>query len=283
LPDTPFLLHVCYPSRILLVSIVLGNIQHREVKHGQLTVRKESRQGIDGYWYAYHRTGPKLTKKYLGRTARLTLACLEETAALLTGAEVSPPYEAATPGPSDERRKSIQHSMGDVNGDALAVGSRDTTTVPSARSGVPHDPLLSTKLHWPRPRSRLVSRSSLVERLQQGMEYVLTLVSAPAGFGKTTLLAQWLAESDTPVAWLPLESEDNDPVRFLTYLIAALQTVDAHVGITILDLVRSPQSPSPETVVTLLTNELLRSTVKDFALVHSMTTMSSPLSRFIAL
>jgi LuxR family maltose regulon positive regulatory protein len=156
--------------------------------------------------------------------------------------------------------------MGEVNGDALAVGT-DTTTVPSARSGVPHDPLLSTKLHWPRPRSRLVSRSSLVERLQQGMECALTLVSAPAGFGKTTLLAQWLAESDTPVAWLSLESEDNDPVRFLTYLIAALQTVDARVGITILDLVRSPQSPSPEIVVTLLTNELLRSTVKDFALV----------------
>src|SRR5439155_17764775 len=104
-------------------------------------------------------------------------------------------------------------------------------------------------------------------RLQHGMECALPLVSAPAGFGKTTLLAQWLAESDTPVAWLSLESEDNDPVRFLTYLIAALQTVDARVGVTILDLVRSPQSPSPETVVTLLTNELLRSTVKDFALV----------------
>src|SRR6266568_6095945 len=238
-----------------------------EGQHGQLTVRKEFRQGIDGYWYAYHRTGPKLTKKYLGRTARLTLARLEETAALFSSEEVSPPYEAATAGPSDERRQSIQRPMEEVTGDALAVGGRDSTTVPSARSGVPHDPLLSTKLHWPRPRSRLVSRAHLVERLQQGMEYALTLVSAPAGFGKTTLLAQWLDEGDTPVAWLSLEPQDNDPVRFLTYLIAALQAVDAHVGETILDLVRSPQSPSPETVVTLLTNELLRREVKEFALV----------------
>ncbi len=238
-----------------------------EGQQGQLTVRKESRQGIDGYWYAYHRTGPKLTKKYLGRTARLTLARLEETAALFSSEEVSPPYEAATAGASDERRQSIQRPMEEVTGDALAVGGRDSTTVPSARSGVPHDPLLSTKLHWPRPRSRLVSRAHLVERLQQGMEYALTLVSAPAGFGKTTLLAQWLDEGDTPVAWLSLEPQDNDPVRFLTYLIAALQAVDAHVGETILDLVRSPQSPSPETVVTLLTNELLRREVKEFALV----------------
>ena len=238
-----------------------------EGQHGQLTVRKESRQGIDGYWYAYHRTGPKVSKKYLGRTARLTLARLEETAALFRGTEVSSPYEAATPGPSDERGQSIQRPMGEVTGDALAVGGTDTTTVPSARSGVPHDPLLATKLHWPRPRSRLVSRAHLVERLGQGMQYALTLVSAPAGFGKTTLLAQWLAERDIPVAWFSLEAEDNDPVRFLTYVIAALQTVDAQVGVTILELVRSPQSPPPETVVTLLVNELSRREVKDFALV----------------
>lgn len=249
-----------------------------EGQHGQLTVRKESRQGIDGYWYAYHRTGPKITKKYLGRTARLTLARLEETAALLSGAEVSPSYEAATPGPSDEKRQSIQRPMGEVNVDALAVGGRDTTAVPSARSGVPHDPLLSTKLHWPRPHSRLVSRSHLVERLQQGMQYTLTLVSAPAGFGKTTLLAQWLAESETPVAWLSLESEDNDPVRFLTYLIAALQTLDAQLGTTALAMLRTPQPPSPETVLALLAYDLADRDAGDFALVlddyHAITAES---------
>ncbi|HJT55028.1 MAG TPA: LuxR C-terminal-related transcriptional regulator [Ktedonobacteraceae bacterium] len=238
-----------------------------EGQHGQLTVRKESRQGIDGYWYAYHRTGPKITKKYLGRTARLTLARLEEIAALFSDAEVSPSYEAATPGPSDEKRQSIQHPMREVTGDALAVSGIVSTALPSARLGVPHDPLLATKLHWPRPRSRLVSRFHLVERLQQGMQYALTLVSAPAGFGKTTLLAQWLTESGTPAAWLSLEPEDNDPVRFFTYVIAALQTVDAQVGTTALELLHSPQPLPPETVVALLTNDLLHSTVGDFALV----------------
>jgi len=113
----------------------------------------------------------------------------------------------------------------------------------------------------------LVSRSYLVERLQQGMEHALTLISAPAGFGKTTLLAQWLAESITPVAWLSLEPEDNDPTRFLTYLIAALQTVDARLGTTALELLHTPQPPPPETVVALLTNDLMHSSAEDVALV----------------
>jgi len=138
------------------------------------------------------------------------------------------------------------------------------TTVESQQQ---RDPLLATKLHVPRSRAQLVPRSHLVERLRRGMEYPLTLVSAPAGFGKTTLLSQWLAESVAPVAWLSLEPEDNDPARFLTYLVAALQTVDAQVGTTALELLRSPQPPPPETVVTLLTNDLLRRAVHDFALV----------------
>jgi ATP/maltotriose-dependent transcriptional regulator MalT len=72
-----------------------------------------------------------------------------------------------------------------------------------------------------------VPRAHLTERLQQGAERALTLVSAPAGFGKTTLLAQWLMESGMPVAWLSLEADDNDPTRFLSYLIAALHTHEA--------------------------------------------------------
>src|SRR5215831_18932706 len=79
------------------------------------------------------------------------------------------------------------------------------------RQDSPHHPLLATRLHVPRPRTQLVSRVRLVERLQQGVERALTLVSAPAGFGKTTLLAQWCAQSVMPVAWLSSEVEDNDP------------------------------------------------------------------------
>ena len=109
----------------------------------------------------------------------------------------------------------------------------------------------------PRPRTHLVPRSHLIERLQQGAERALTLVSAPAGFGKTTLLAQWLTESGMPVAWLSLEAEDNDPTRFLSYLIAALQTLDAQIGTTALAMLHTPQPPSPETVLAVLTNDLV--------------------------
>jgi LuxR family transcriptional regulator, maltose regulon positive regulatory protein len=226
-------------------------------KLGQFTVRKESRQWGDRYWYAYRRVGPKLTKKYLGRTADLTLVRLEEVAALLTGAEISPRKEAAVRAPSNELVQDRQRSRRAVEVDVPAVGA-DAITGPSARPGGSRDPLLFTKLHVPRPRAQLVPRSHLTLRLHQGMECALTLVSAPAGFGKTTLLAQWLAESSRPVAWLSLEPEDNEPMRFLSYLIAAFQTLDPHIGTTALSLLHTPQTTPPETILTLLINELER-------------------------
>ncbi|HZI74118.1 MAG TPA: hypothetical protein VFD73_08880, partial [Gemmatimonadales bacterium] len=84
----------------------------------------------------------------------------------------------------------------------------------------------------------------------------LTLVSAPAGFGKTTLLAQWLAESGMSAAWLSLEPGDNELVRFLSYLIAAFQTLDPHLGIGALTLLQMPPPAAAETVLTLLTNDV---------------------------
>ena len=246
-------------------------------KLGQFTARKESRRWGDCYWYAYHRVGHKITKKYLGRTDDLTLARQEEIAALLAGSEASSPQEAVTQVPLRKKVQNGQRSREVDNGKAPA-GETDANSALSARPGIQRDPLLFTKLRVPRPRPRLVPRSHLIERLQQGMECALTLVSAPAGFGKTTLLAQWLAESGTPVAWLSLEPEDNDLMRFLTYLVAALQTVDDQLGTIAFDLLRSPQPPSPETVVAVLTNDLMRSSVGDFALViddyHVITTES---------
>src|SRR5881275_237554 len=103
---------------------------------------------------------------------------------------------------------------------------------------------------------QLVRRPQLAERLTQGVKGPLTLVSAPAGFGKTTLLAQWLADSGMPVAWLSLEAGDNEPVRFLSYLIAALQTLDPHLGAVALALLQMPPPAAAETVLTLLTNDV---------------------------
>jgi LuxR family maltose regulon positive regulatory protein len=134
-------------------------------------------------------------------------------------------------------------------------------------TGIDYTPLITTKLHMPRPRAQLVSRSQLAERLQQGMTDALTLVSAPAGFGKTTVLAQWLAESGTPAAWLSLEPGDNEPVRFLSYLIATLQTLDPSNGVTALSLLRTPQPAPPETVLARLVNDLMKREAADFALV----------------
>ena len=118
-----------------------------------------------------------------------------------------------------------------------------------------------------RARAHLIPRAHLIERLRRGVVQQLTLVSAPAGFGKTTLLAQWFAESGMTVAWLSLEPEDNDPTRFLSYVIAALQTLDAQLGTTALALLRTPQPPPPETILAVLTNDLVERGGGDVALV----------------
>ncbi len=98
-------------------------------------------------------------------------------------------------------------------------------------------PLLATKLYTPPARPNLALRPRLIERLNAELHRKLTLVSAPAGFGKTTLL------SECPVAWLSLDEGDNDPARFLAYLIAALQTVEPGVGEGVLSALQSPQPP----------------------------------------
>ena len=85
--------------------------------------------------------------------------------------------------------------------------------------------VLATKLYIPPPRPKIVLRLRLIERLNEGLQRKLTLISASAGFGKTTLVSEWVASCGQPVAWLSLDEGDNDLTRFLTYLVAALQTV----------------------------------------------------------
>ena len=106
-------------------------------------------------------------------------------------------------------------------------------------------PILATKLYIPPPRSKIVLRPRLIERLNEGLSSgrKLTLISASAGFGKTTLVSEWVAVCERPVAWLSLDEGDNDPTQFLTYLVAALQTIAANIGARVLGVLQSPQPP----------------------------------------
>ncbi len=117
-------------------------------------------------------------------------------------------------------------------------------------------PILATKLYVPPARPRVVRRPRLDERLNEGLQRRLTLVSAPAGFGKSTLVAEWVADCGLPAAWLSLDEGDSDPSRFLTYLIAALQTVAPGIGEEVLVALQSPQPASREATLTPLVNEL---------------------------
>jgi len=117
-------------------------------------------------------------------------------------------------------------------------------------------PILATKLYVPLPRPEAVPRPRLIERLDEGLHRRLSLVSAPAGFGKSTLLGEWVAGCERPSAWLSLDEGDNDPTRFLAYLVAALQTIAAEVGEVVLDTLQSPQPPPTESILTALLNEI---------------------------
>ena len=116
--------------------------------------------------------------------------------------------------------------------------------------------LILTKLSLPPARPVLVPRRRLVERLNGGIQGKMSLISAPAGYGKTTLAAEWLRETRRAVAWLSLDDADNDPVRFLGYFLKALQGIDEKAGVETQSLFQSPQPPSPEALVAVLLNEL---------------------------
>ncbi len=118
--------------------------------------------------------------------------------------------------------------------------------------------LLASKLFIPPLRASLVPRPRLVRSLNDGLqtEHKLALVSAPAGFGKTTLVVAWLKQIGLPAAWLSLDEADNDLSRFLAYLATALQQVDEEIGAPLLNALQSPQLPKMDKVLTGLLNEI---------------------------
>jgi LuxR family maltose regulon positive regulatory protein len=202
-------------------------------KHGHLNLQKEVRpRGGEGYWYAYRRQGKHTVKKYVGRTTDLVMARLEEIALALT-------HQA----------------------DQLP-----TVALPHQGTALRPEPLLVSKLSPPRLPSLLVSRQRLLPCLDAGLERTITLLSAPAGFGKTTLVRQWMADRQQhsllpPVAWVSLDAGDNDPVRFWRYVMTACQVFGSALGKSALaSLTTVPQPPfgsSPvETALRMFLNEL---------------------------
>lgn len=118
-------------------------------------------------------------------------------------------------------------------------------------------PILATKLFAPRLREQTVARTRLVERLNTGLSNKLTLVSASAGYGKTTLVSEWIASLNSHrVGWFSLDSADGDPSRFLAYLLAALQKAMKGLGADASLMLAAPQPPPPEAIITSLVNEL---------------------------
>jgi LuxR family maltose regulon positive regulatory protein len=216
-------------------------------KQGRLTLLKEERaRGAEGYWYAYRRQGKGKLKHYLGRDAHLTMDSLESAAQAL---QASPDQEQPAPDTSFHRQ---------------------APAVPRQQS-----PFLMPKLLPPRLPSSLVERQRLLARLDSGLERKFTLLVAPAGFGKTTLVRQWIGERRNagadnsqvhqlpPVAWVALDPEDDDPVRFWRYVLTACQTLPAGVGQAALTQLAEDRTPfalsSLKAVLTTFLNEAAQS------------------------
>src|SRR2546421_6634131 len=213
---------------------------------GQLSVLKEARPGGTGYWYAYRTQERHTRKRYLGPSARVTFARLEQEAKVLSGS------------PSDHQEATGRE------------GKR-----PASSSQIEHrSPLLSLRLSPPRLPGSLVERSRLLDELDAAFSHPLTLISAAAGSGKTTLLSAWVAASpqvlsrggtkqgaerrgaEPAYAWLSLDEADNDPIRFWLSVIAAVRTCLPTFGEAAREMLHAPQAPPLSTILTTLLDEM---------------------------
>ena len=204
-------------------------------------VRKSMLRTGGSYWKAYYRRQGKLYRIHLGHSYALTLARLQAAARAFAG-------EHGSGEPTDVSSTQTAASM--HPGLPMHASPRMALTGDHPKA------LMQTKLYRPRKRSDLISRARLIERLKAGLSGNITLVSAPAGFGKTTLIAQWIQSIDRPTAWLSLDEHDNELHAFVHSLTSALQRAfpDAFHGIT--SLVDSPRFPSVEYIVPLFINDL---------------------------
>jgi LuxR family maltose regulon positive regulatory protein len=239
-------------------------------KSGRLSLQKETRPSSQkAYWYAYQRQGKRIVKQYLGGSPDMTLERLESAARNLTakaqGTGIEAEDLAAKPRsliPTNQLENITASTSLAVSSD---FGGSDSQVLPS------FEPVLEPKLRLPRLHSSLIPRQRLLDRLDEGLEHKLTLVSAPAGFGKTTLVRQWLADrfefyptahSFVPkIAWVSLDTGDNDPVRFWRYIIMACHAGGLSADQTALEQLNTPSQPpyhpvSLQVVLITFLNEL---------------------------
>ncbi|GHO72333.1 LuxR family transcriptional regulator [Ktedonobacter sp. SOSP1-85] len=209
---------------------------------GHLSVLKEAHSHETGDWYAYASHGQRQIKRSLGKTETITLARLEEIAATLT-----------------QMRESTL-SAHPTTSQTAAVFSPPSTPFPLVGLSEPGSfsgSLLLPKLLPPRLPGTLVTRERLIAQLDQTLTHGLTLLSASAGFGKTTLLSTWAAHCLCPVAWLSLDEQDNHPMRFWSYVIAALRTTEPTLGEIALSMLYSPRPPALPAILTTLINDFV--------------------------
>ncbi len=204
---------------------------------GSLNIYLEARARGGRYWYAYHTAEGRTRKRYLGRTASVSFARLEEVArALASGPQPAP----LTPTQTEREAESESRvTLSDASREAEAP-----VTLPATKFAPPRLPIA------------LVGRERLLADLDVALSTPLTLLSAAAGWGKTTLLAAWARTHPHQIAWLSLDALDDDLARFWIAVFAALRTCLPGVGTTALAMLRSPQPPPITAVVTALLNEL---------------------------
>lgn len=206
---------------------------------GRLNARREVRRGGE-YWYAYRRRGGKLYKTYLGRAQDLTQARLEQASARLAG---------QTP---------LEQLSSQVDSASLTA-LRDRQNVAGAETDLSLLPM--TRVQPPPLPRQLIARPRLTQRISAPV----TLVCAPSGFGKSTLLNEWRKSCGMPVAWVALDADDNHPLRFWSKVVTALQTVNPSLGQSWLALARASLTPALSTVVVNLTNDIVRVTDEPIA------------------
>jgi LuxR family maltose regulon positive regulatory protein len=266
-----------YHSEIVSEPIIVGTpawydwLEHHTSflftdNNGSFAARKSGSEPGTQDWEAFRTRAGKLHRLWLGPARMLTLALLQAAAQALSGEHA--PAEPISP-PAEQ-----------PDAAQLPAPESAVPTVPTS----PSSSLLRTKLYLPHPSSDVIPRAPLIERLNVGLSGNVTLLSAPAGFGKTTLLTAWLETIDRPTAWLSLDDSDNEPAAFVHALAAALQNIFPDTCQASASLLKAPQFPSPAHVATLLLNDLadipddVVLVLDDYQSVHS-----SPVHRLLEL